>query len=117
MVAASRLHGTATSLGLKFYCKKKQKKTTTTTTMTIKKATPPIKGYDIKRRDREQLKGKENNRGGGLLFGIKEIIPSTEMKNEMRGPGDNITEWHTVEIPTGKKNKIRITNMYIPPIR
>ena len=76
------------------------------------KMTPPVKGYDIKKRHREQLKEKENN-----LFGIKETIPFTEIKNEMRGPGDKITEWYTVEIPTGKKKNIKITNMYIPPIR
>ena len=87
------------------------------TKMTRKDKTPPIKGYEIRRRDREQPKGKENNRGGGLLFGIKDSIPFREINNKMRGPNDDITEWHTIEIPTEKKKQIRITNMYIPPIR
>ena len=66
--------------------------------MTKRDKTPPIKGYEIRRRDREQPKGKEKNRGGGLIFGIKDSIPFREINNEMRGPKDIITEWHTIEI-------------------
>ena len=76
-----------------------------------------IPGYAIIRRDREQKRGKENNRGGGLLIGIKETTPYREIYNDLRGPDDEITEWITVEIPTSNSQKIRITNMYIPPIR
>ena len=79
--------------------------------------TPTLPGYEIKRREREQEVGSELNRGGGLIIGVKDNIPISEIKNNLRGDQDKITEWMTIEIPTESKNNIRITNMYIPPIR
>ena len=87
------------------------------TKMITKDKTPNLPGYEIKRREREQRKGKEDNRGGGLLIGIKDTIPVRELQNNLRGDNDEITEWMTIEIPTGGKHNIRITNMYIPPTR
>ena len=78
---------------------------------------PEIPGYEIKRRDRPQHKGNEDNRGGGLITGIKDTIPVTELKNDLRGEEDELTEWLTIEIPTRGKESIRITNMYIPETR
>ena len=40
-----------------------------------KDQTPKIHGYTLIRQDRPQLKGKEKNRGGGVLTGIKDDIP------------------------------------------
>ena len=77
--------------------------------------TPTLPGYEIKRREREQTKEDKTNRGGGLIIGIRDNLPVNEIQNNLRGDEDEITEWMTIEIPG--KNKIRITNMYIPPIR
>ena len=51
------------------------------------------------------------------MIGVKDNIPISEIKNNLRGDQDKITEWMTIEIPTESKNNIRITNMYITPIR
>ena len=37
----------------------------------------------IKRRDREQVIGSEDNRGGGLIIGAKETIPVSVIKNDL----------------------------------
>ena len=81
--------------------------------------TPTITGYTVKRKDRWQAKGNEKNRGGGLLMGISKKRWFTEVKKDLRGPEDDITESQTFELPlTGKgKGKVRISNIYIPPIR
>ena len=68
------------------------------------------------KKNREQVEGKEN-RGGGLLIGIKENVPFRQVKIDINVFEDNITESMTVEIPTKDKQKLRITNVYIPPIR
>ena len=77
---------------------------------------PRIPGYTIIRKDRQQPKGKERNRGGGLITGIRDTIPYKHVNIEIRGAMDRLTEWLTVEIPT-RKGKVRITNVYVPPVR
>jgi len=74
-------------------------------------------GYTIKRRDRLQPKGKEGNRGGGLLIGIKKGIPFRVANIDLRGREDGITESLSIEVPLRNGQKIRFTNLYIPPIR
>jgi len=61
--------------------------------------------------------GKGNNRGGGLITGIKNNIPFREANIDLRSKDDEITESLTIEIPTKVKQKLRLTNIYIPPIR
>jgi hypothetical protein len=74
-------------------------------------------GYTIKRKDRAQPRGKEGNSGGGLLVGIKKGIPFRVANIDLRGYGDGITESYSIEIPLKNGQKIRFTNIYIPPIR
>ena len=60
----------------------------------------------------EELK----HRGGGLLIGIKKTIPYKYLnKLSIIGPNDRITESQSIEIPTINGQKVRITNMYVPP--
>ena len=48
--------------------------------------TPRFPGFTIERRDREQPKGKEKDRRGGLIIGIKNTIPYKYMsKTNIRG--------------------------------
>ena len=54
--------------------------------------TPALPGYEIKRREREQKVGSELNRGGGLMIGVKDNIPISEIKNNLRGDQDKITD-------------------------
>ena len=82
-----------------------------------KDETPQVQGYTMIRKDRKQARGRESNRGGGLLMGKKEDIPYKVVQKEFGGPKDNITEGMTIEIPLRNNQKLRITNMYIPPIR
>ena len=53
------------------------------TKLVAKDKTPKFPGYTVLRRDRLQWKGKENNRGGGLLIGIKDNIPFREAKIDL----------------------------------
>ena len=79
--------------------------------------TPRIPGYTVERKDRDQPKGKEKDRGGGLITGIKKSIAYKRMDMlSVRGAKDKITESLIVEIPTKDKQKLRITNMYVPPV-
>ena len=87
------------------------------TKLVKKDKTPTFPGYTILRKDRRQFKGKENNRGGGLLIGVKEKTPFRQAKIDLRGGGDEITESLTIEIPRSDGQKLRVTNVYIPPIR
>ena len=82
-----------------------------------KKVASKFPNYTIKRRDRINRKGKEGTRGGGLIVGIKKGIPFREASLDLRGDEDEITESFTIEIPTKNNQKIRLTNVYIPPIR
>ena len=79
--------------------------------------TPKIHGYTIIRQDRPQPKGKEKNRGGGLIMGIKDNIPFRRAHIQVTEVGDTTTESITIEIPTQGNQKLRITNIYVPPIR
>ena len=79
--------------------------------------TPKFKGYTLVRQDRVQRVGCERNRGGGLITGIKEGIAFRQARLDIAGNEDEITEWITIEIPTVEKKKLRLTNIYIPPIR
>ena len=78
--------------------------------------TPTFPGYIVLRRDRRQFKGKQM-KGGGLLTGVKEKFAVREAKLDMKGEEDEITESLTIEIQRGDGQKLRITNVYIPPIR
>ena len=79
--------------------------------------TPKFPGYTVIRQDRPQLKGKEKNRGGGVLTGIKDDVPFRRVKMNLKVIEDTITESITIEVPTHDGRKIRVTNVYIPPIR
>ena len=79
---------------------------------------PNFPGYTILNKPRKQPAGKEKNRGGGLLIGIRNTIPYRDIKNNnLRDKDDGITEWQTIEIPISQKEKWRITNVYIPSER
>ena len=82
-----------------------------------KDETPKIHGYTLIRQDRPQLKGKEKNRGGGVLTGIKDDIPFRRVHLDIKVREDKITESITIEVPTHDGRKIRVTNVYVPPIR
>ena len=86
------------------------------TKMISKDKLPKIPGFTVLRQDRPQLVGNEGNRGGGLLIGIKSNIPYKKVNIEIREDPDNFTEWLTVEIPTRANRRIRLTNIYIPPM-
>ena len=51
------------------------------------------------------------------MLGIRDTIPFKHTKFEIRGLRDNLTEWITVEVPTHNGKKVRITNVYVPPVR
>ena len=86
--------------------------------MNNKDKIPTIPGYTILSKPRKQPRGKESNRGGGLLTGIKNTIPYREIKNyDIKDKDDGITETQMIEIPLGEKKKLRITNIYIPSER
>ena len=77
---------------------------------------PKIPGYSIERQDRYQPKGKDKDRGGGLVTGVSEEYAKKRLvKFNIRGSRDHLTESLTVEIPTKNGEKIRVTNVYIPP--
>ena len=60
-----------------------------------------IPGYTVVRKDRKQPKGKEKDRGGGLITGIRKTIPYKRLdKFDVRGDRDHITESLAIEIPT-----------------
>ena len=86
------------------------------TKMISKDKLPKIPGFTVLRQDRPQLVGNEGNRGGGLLIGIKSNIPYKKVNIEIREDPDNFTEWLTVEIPTKANRRIRLTNIYVPPM-
>ena len=77
---------------------------------------PKIPGFSIERQDRYQPKGKEGDRGGGLVTGVSEKLAKKRLvKFNIKGVRDHLTEWLTIEIPTKNGEKIRVTNVYIPP--
>ena len=76
---------------------------------------PKIPGYTTLKKDRKQTRANEENRGGGLIIGIRHDTPFKEIKTAVNTPNDKRTESTSVEIPTGPHKKIRITNVYIPP--
>jgi hypothetical protein len=81
-----------------------------------KDATPTIPGYTVIRKDREQLVGQEKSKGGGVIIGLNDKVPFKQANFEIRATEeDKVTEWATIEIPVRGKEKIRITNLYIPP--
>ena len=47
------------------------------TKMTKNTLVPVIPGYTIVNKPRKQVKGSENNRGGGLITGIRETVKWT----------------------------------------
>ena len=77
---------------------------------------PKIPGFAIKRKDRYHPNGQEINRGGGLITGVRETLAMKRLpKFSIKGNRDHLTEWLTIELPTSNNEKIRITNVYIPP--
>jgi hypothetical protein len=87
--------------------------------MTAKDADPKLPGYTIIRKDRPQPKEKEKNRGGGLLTAIKAKrgLGYKSIDMQIKASDDSITESQTIEIPTGDGHNLRLTNVYIPPVR
>ena len=85
------------------------------TKMIKKDKDPKIPGYSILRKDRTQSLVNEENRGGGLIIGIRHDTPFKEIKQDISTPNDKHTESMGVEIPTAPHKKIRLTNTYIPP--
>ena len=51
------------------------------------------------------------------MIGVRDTIPFKQSRFEIRGKRDKITEWDTIEIPTHNGQKLRITNVYVPPVR
>ena len=58
---------------------------------------------------------KKENRGGGLLIGIRKDIPYKDVYEKVNTDLDKHTEWNAVEIPMTPHHKLRLTNIYIPP--
>ena len=72
-------------------------------------------GYTPLAKPRKQARGKEENRGGGLMMGIRNNIPYHEVKDlDIRDKDDGISESQTIEIPLNANETWRITNVYIP---
>ena len=84
-------------------------------TKTILKDKVNIPGYTLRRKDRTQLVGNEENRGGGLLIGIRKDIPYKDVYEKVNTDLDKHTELNAVEIPMTPHHKLRLTNIYIPP--
>ena len=77
---------------------------------------PRIPRYTVVRRDRPP-KGGKSNRGGGLMFVIKTSIGYKPLKLDIRLSEDkDFSESLCIEIPTKGDQKLRITNLYIPPV-
>ena len=88
------------------------------TKMTAQDKVPVIPGYTILSKPRNQPRGKEKVRGGGVMTGIRNTVPYREIKDyDIRDTNDGTTEWQMKEIPLGKKEKWRITNIYVPSER
>ena len=75
-----------------------------------------VPGYTIVRQDRKMEEGSVT-RGGGVLIGIKKDIGFNRVKTNIIDPEDKITESITIEIPTDKKGKLRISSIYSPPVK
>ena len=84
------------------------------TKMIIEDKDPSVPGYAVKRWERSKEPGGE--RGGGLLVGIKSNIPYHPKETKIMRSG-GIVEAYTFEIPLADSQKIRITNIYAPPVR
>ena len=65
-------------------------------------ADPKIPGYSFTRKDRTQPKGKEKNRGGGLLIGTKNTIPFKTVQRNIAEDDDHYTEYQTIQLPIVK---------------
>lgn len=48
-------------------------------------------------------------------MGVKDTIPYRQVRTGFAGADDEISEWMSIDIPTKNKEKLRITNVYIPP--
>ena len=72
--------------------------------MTVNQDPLTIPGYTVLSKPRHQVVGSENNRGGGLITGIRKTIPYNEVGDMNVGTEeDGITEWLTVEILINSK--------------
>ena len=78
---------------------------------------PRVAGYTILRRDRDQPRGKEQVRAGGVLIGVHQSLAFKESSMNLRGREDKITEFNEVEILLCRRRKLRVRNIYIPPSR
>ena len=77
-----------------------------------KQRTPQFKGFTTVRKDHKYIRKDEDRKGGGLLTLIKEDIPY----RRIQGWRGKVTEGLVVYINTDSKNKMKITNVYRPPI-
>jgi len=87
------------------------------TKLVTRNETPKFKGYTVVREDRVQRKGCENDHGGGLIIGVKKDIPYRVSRTDFAGQDDEVSEWMSIEIPTKGNQKLRLNNIYIPPVR
>jgi endonuclease/exonuclease/phosphatase family metal-dependent hydrolase len=81
-----------------------------------KNRTPQFQGYSAIRRDRHAEGGTGERRGGGLLTYVKEDIPFSAVELS-EAPVGSLLERLCVEIRAGQEGRLRITNVYCPPIR
>ena len=51
------------------------------------------------------------------MVGVKDTIPFRQSRTDLVTDEDEVSEWISVEIPTKANKKIRLTNLYIPPVR
>ena len=71
----------------------------------------------ITRLDKTPRKGNEKDRGGGVMIEIRDTLSYRLTGLEVKVEEDNLTESITVENPIEHGEKLRITNMYVPPLR
>ena len=77
-----------------------------------KDETPQVQGYTMIRKDRKQARGRESNRGGGVLMGKKEDILCKVVQKEFGGPEDNITGRNDYRNPPKKQPETK-DNKYV----
>lgn len=74
--------------------------------------TPLFTGYTTVRKDRKYIRKDEDRKGGGLITLVKKNIPY----RRLRGWKGKTTEGLSLLINMSTKQRIRVTNVYRPPI-